>query len=343
MAQPPFRRMIDAYAHFLPVSYYDRLLSVAPDKAGIKRWLNLPVLWDLDARIAMMGRWPGYQQIVTLSSPPIESIASPADAPELAALANDEMGEIHERRPDLFPGWVASLPMNSPADAVKEIDRAFTMPGCLGVQIFTNVAGRPLDQPEYRPIFAEMERRDRPIWMHPARPARFADYVAEEQSEYEIWWAFGWPYESSAAMARLVFSGIMLEHPRIKIITHHMGGMIPFFEGRIGLGWDQLGSRTPGDELSTLLASMPARPVDYFRRFYADTALSGSLSGTRCGLDFFGVDHVVFGTDCPFDPDGGPLFIDETIGVIEKLGLSEDDRERIYSGNVSRISGLVVG
>lgn len=334
------KRRLDAYSHILPQPYFELLEEVAPDKDAIKRWLNIPVLWDLEARVEMMESFPGYQQVLTLSSPPIESIAGPDDTPRLAALANDLMAEICEKHPEQFPAWVAALPMNNPAAAMEEVERAFTIPGCCGVQVFTNVAGRPLDDPEFWPLFAEMERRDRPIWLHPARPAGFADYRSEDRSRYEIWWTFGWPYETSAAMARLVFSGVMADHPGLKVITHHMGAMVPYFEGRVGYGWDQLGSRTAGSELSDLLASMPERPVEYFRRFYADTALSGSLSGTRCGLDFFGVDHVVFATDCPFDPDGGPMYIEKTIEVIEALDLSEVERSAVYHGNLEQIAGL---
>ena len=91
--------------------------------------------------------------------------------------------------------------------ASKEIDRAVTQLGARGFQIYTNVAGKPLDLPEFAPIFEEAARRDLTIWMHPARGADFTDYKTESKSKYEIWWTFGWPYETSVAMSRIVFSG----------------------------------------------------------------------------------------------------------------------------------------
>jgi len=106
--------------------------------------------------------------------------------------------------------------------------------------------------------------------------------------------------------------------PEIKIITHHLGAMIPYFEGRVGPLWDQLGTRTSDEDYSGILAAMKARgrrPIDYFRLFYNDTAVGGSASAIRCGLDFFGADRVLFATDCPFDPEGGPMFIRETIAA----------------------------
>ena len=169
--------------------------------------------------------------------------------------------------------------------------------GARGFQIFTNVAGQPLDAPEFAPLFEDAARRDILILMHPARGADFPDYKTEAKSKYEIWWTFGWPYETSAAMSRIVFSGMFDRFPHLKIVTHHMGGMIPYFEGRVGYGWDVLGSRTSDEDYVSLRQSMKKRPVDYFRNFYGDTALFGGQAATRCGLDFFGVDHAVFASE----------------------------------------------
>src|SRR4029453_5520026 len=154
------------------------------------------------------------------------------------------MAEIVTGPPDRFPVFVASLPMNNPDAAVREIDRAIDDLGATGVQIYTNAAGRPGDPRGYQPTCGRMAQRDLPIWMHPARPATFADYAGEKRSKYDMWWAFGWPYETSVAMGRLVFSGIFDRHPELKIITHHLGDTIPFCAGRVGGGLDQLGSRS---------------------------------------------------------------------------------------------------
>jgi hypothetical protein len=108
--------------------------------------------------------------------------------------------------------------------------------------------------------------------LHPYRGADVNDYATEERSKYEIWWTFGWPYETSAAMARLVFAGLFDRFPAMKIITHHMGAMAPYFEGRVGPGWDQLGVRTSDEDYSNVLRRLKKRPLDYFRMFYADTA-----------------------------------------------------------------------
>lgn len=145
--------------------------------------------------------------------------------------------------------------------------------------------------------------------------------------------------QTSAAMARLVFSGVFDRHPELKIITHHLGGIVPYLEGRVGYGWDQLGARTSQVDYSALLRSLKKRPVDYFRQFHADTAMFGARAATRCGLDFFGTDRVLFASDMPFDPTPG-LYMRETIRVIESLDLDPQQKDRIYFGNAERLLGL---
>ncbi len=242
----------------------------------------------------------------------------------------------------MFPAWVASLPLNNVEAALEETDRAAAL-GARGIQIFTNVAGRPLDDPEFYPIFEHATRRGLAIWMHPARDARVADYPGEAASKYEIWQVLGWPYETSVAMARMVFSGLFDRLPELRIVTHHLGAMIPYFEGRVGPLWDQLGSRTSDADYAPILDAMRAkgrRPIDYFRLFHNDTAVGGAASAIRCGLDFFGADRVLFGTDCPFDPEGGPMFIRDTIAALDGLALAGEDLAKIYFRNALAMLNL---
>jgi uncharacterized protein len=188
---------IDVFPHILPRPFYDRLLQVAPSSGlMVKRVQNIPVMIDLDRRFEVMDRHEGYMQVLTLSAPPLENVAGSDLSPELAKLANDEMAKLVERYPDRFPGFVASLPMNNPDAAMREIDRAIDQLGATGVQLFTNVNGEPLDKPEYLQLFERMAAIDLPIWMHPARTASFPDYVGEPRSKFDLWWAFGWPYET---------------------------------------------------------------------------------------------------------------------------------------------------
>ncbi len=331
---------LDVFNHIFPMAFFERMQEITVDKGPIKRWLNVPVLYDVDKRLKMMETFGEYQQILSLSAPTIEFLAVPEDSPALARLANDGMAALCRQHADRFPSFIASMPMNNPDEAVKEIDRAIGELGACGIQIFSNVNGRPIDQPEFFQIFERMTVHDLPIFLHPSRGPNFPDYLAEDKSEFEIWWTFGWTFETSAAMARIVFSGIFDKLPTVKIIAHHLGAMVPYVEGRVGYGQDQLGARTPGDELTSLRESLAKRPIDYFKMFYADTATFGSLGATRCGLDFYGTDRCLFASDCPFDPEGGPLYIRETIRCLDTVEVSDAERAALYEGNARKLLKL---
>ena len=224
-------------------------------------------------------------------------------ASALARIGNDAMAELCAKHPERFPTFVAAVSMTDVEGSVKEARRAVTELHAGGIQIFTNIAGKPLDDPSFEPIFKTMAELDRPIWLHPARTAAMTDYVSESKSRYEMWWCFGWPYETSVAMVRLVFSGLFDRYPKLKIITHHLGGMIPFYDGRIGPGLQVLGSRTLDEDYSKVLPSLKRPHLDYLHDFYGDTALfGGGIHAVRCGLEFFGSEHVVFATDTPLGP-----------------------------------------
>jgi predicted TIM-barrel fold metal-dependent hydrolase len=331
---------IDIFNHVFPKTFFDRyILSGAAGKEIGKRMANATLAFDLDYRFRILDEFEDVRQVITLGQPPIEVLAAADRTGAIAREANDGLAALVSDHPDRFIAFAASLPLNNTDASLAEMERAIDQLGAKGVMIYTNVAGKPLDAPELLPLFDEAARRRVPIWLHPARGASMRDYQAEETSAFEIWWALGWPYETSAAMARLVFSGIFDRHPDLTIITHHLGGIVPYLEGRVGYGWDQLGVRTSEVDYAALLRTLKKRPVDYFRQFHADTAMFGARAATRCGLEFFGAERVLFASDMPFDPTPG-LYMRETIRVIESLDLSPADKDRIYFGNAQRLLGL---
>lgn len=331
---------IDIFNHFFPQRFWDEYINLgASFKDMGKRVQNIPTIVDLDARFRVMDEFGDYCQIISLPTPPVEMLGGPDKSPTMARIANDGFAEVVAKYPKRFPAFVATVPMNNPDEAAREMDRAIDQLGAVGIQLYSNAAGKALDAPEFQPLFEMAATTDTPIWLHPERTADFSDYVTEDKSQYEIFWTFGWPYETSVAMARMVFSGFFDRWPNLKVITHHMGAMIPYFEGRVGYGWDQLGTRTSDKDYGALLRSLKKRPIDYFRQFYADTALFGARAGTKCGLEFFGVDKVVFASDAPFEPTPG-LYIRETIKVIESLDLTAEEKDRIYRRNAEQLLNL---
>jgi hypothetical protein len=176
-----------------------------------------------------------------------------------------------------------------------------------------------------------------------ARIGNEADYPTEKRSRYEIWWTFGWEYDLSAFMARIVFSGVPERYPDLKLLIHHGGSMVPHFAGRVGPGWDQLGARTPPEQQEDIEGyPLSRRPIEYFRQMYGDTAMFGAAHALRCCIDFYGTHHILFGSDSPFDPERGPGYIRATIANLEEIGLSEAEKEAIICGNVMRLTGLTV-
>jgi aminocarboxymuconate-semialdehyde decarboxylase len=326
---------VDIYTHIFPTAFFERMIKVAPRLENLgKRLMAVRKLHDLDARFAEMDDYGDYCQIISLPNPPIEDISNPQVGPELARIANDAMAELVAKHPDRFPGFVAALSMHNMQATMDELHRAVRDLGARGVQIYTNVCGRPLDDPEFMPVFDAMANYDLPIWLHPVRTPDTTDYASEEKGRFELWWAIGWPYDTSAAMIRLVFAGLFDRHPRIKIITHHLGGMIPYFEGRVDLGLQVLGQRTSGEDYSHVLGSLKRPHGEYFRMFYGDTAMFGGFIGTKCGLEYFGPGHVVFSTDHPLGP------VPETLDVMNRLNLGAEDGKAIMSGNAARLMNM---
>jgi len=327
--------IIDIYTHIFPNDYYDSMVKVAPRLENLgKRMQSVRKLHDLDERFREMDDYGDYRQVISLPNPPIEDITEPDQGIELSRIANDSMAELVRRHPDRFAGFVAALSMHNMEKTMDELHRAVGDLGARGVQIFTNVCGRPLDDPEYLPVFEAMHKYDLPIWMHPVRTPDTTDYASEDKSRYEMWWCFGWPYDTSVAMMRLVFAGLFDRFPGIKIITHHLGGMIPYFDGRADLGMQVLGARTSGEDYSGVLSSLKKPHGEYLRMFFGDTAMFGGFHGTKCGYEYFGADQVVFATDAPLGP------IPETLQVIDRLELERPALDQLTAGNAKRLMKL---
>jgi len=233
---------------------------------------------------------------------------------------------------------VAALPLNDMEAALKELDRAITDLRFRGIQLNTPINGKPLDSAEFLPLYEKMSQYNLPIWIHPVREADHADYRTEKRSKYMIFHIFGWPYETAAAMTRLVFSGILEKYPNLKIITHHCGSMIPYLEQRI------IGAYDHAEILrgAKYKQGLTKPPIDYFKIFYNDTAIYGSTAGLMCAYAFCGADHLVFATDFPYDSQFGERYIRQTIESVEQMNISDLEKKKIFEGNARRLLHLPI-
>lgn len=329
---------IDVFNHVFPVEFFDKAETLLP-KAAVQRWKAMPELYDMNARMRVIDRFDDYRQIVSMSQPPFDLICGPDQSPGLARVANDGLARICREHPDRMPWFIASLPMNNTVASLREIDRVIDDLGAVGFQIYTNVTGKALDGPEFRDIFAKITERGKAVWLHPTRPATHPDYQAEDRSLYEIFWGFGWAYETSVAMARIVCSGMFDEISDLRVIAHHWGAYAPHAEGRFTPLWERRNA-TMSDSGRSFADSLKKPMIDYFKMFYGDTAMFGARAASQAGFDFFGADHSFFATDCPYDLVGGADLIRSTIEVIENLRCTAADRTAIYEGNTRKLLGL---
>lgn len=332
--------IIDVFNHFMPQPYLERLAQLIPGHVATTAFPRLKTLVDVEARLRLLDAFDGLQQVLSLANPPLELVGGPALTPDLARLANDSLADVCRRHPERFPAFIAALPMNNMEATLAEIDRAVGELGARGVQVFTNVAGKPLSASEFRPLFRRMAAHDLPVWVHPMRGPDFPDYASEQQSEDEIWFSFGWPYETTACMTRLIYSSLYDELPTLKIISHHMGGMIPYFPIKINLGFKQIFFGTRERNPVAEARGLKRRPIDYFKMLYADTAIGGEAAPTRCGHAFFGTARCLFATDAPFDAEQGRGLIADTIRGVEALDLPRAERDQIFAGNARTLLKL---
>lgn len=333
---------IDAFCHIMPRPYYDRFfeLDSTTDLSNLrKRVSNIPALVDIDLRLKQMEEFgDDYRQIINIAAPPVEFFGSAQTSRELSRIGNEAMAELVQARPHRFAGFTACVPMDDPAAAVAELDYAMDELGALGAQIYTHVGGEAMDAERFEPFYARAAERNALVQVHPCRSSAWPDYPTEARSRYEIWWAFGWEYDLSAFMARLVFSGVLERNPNLKLLIHHGGSMVPHFSGRVGPGWDQLGARTPEEQAADVTGyPLTKRPIEYFKMMYADTAMFGAAHALRCSIDFYGADRVLFSSDSPYDPERGPGYIRATIKNLNEIGLSDAEKDAIFSGNVRRL------
>ena len=329
---------IDIFPHILPLKYKEAFQRVNRSEIFSKMHNIIPTLYDLDYRFRIMDEYDDLRQVLTLSLPPVETSADPKQAADLSRIANDEMAELVVKYPDRFVSAVACLPMNDMNAALNEVDRAIKDLHFKGVQLFTPVNDKPLDSAEFLPLYEKMCQYDLPIWIHPQREADYSDYRSEKMSRYALHSMLGWVYETSSAMVRLVLSGVLEKYPNLKFITHHGGAMIPFLNRRVASFIDFSATRLKNGIVDKI--SRP--PMDYFKLFYADTAIYGNTAGLMCSYDFFGAGHLLFGTDMPYDSQFGLTFTGETITSIEQMAISDTEKKMIFEENARRLLRLAV-
>lgn len=331
-------RYIDLFNHYLPPEFYDRIISLGGNAHMMNRARKMPAMSDLNYRLRLMDTFEGYQQVPCIVSPNVEQLVPPEHTTELARSANEIFYDLCQKYPDKFPTFVAVLPLDDMDKAAREAEYAVTQLGAAGAQVFTNRSGEPIDNEEFYKVYDKLNELDAVVWVHPARTAKESYYRKEEQERYELWWTMMWPIETTMAASRLVYSGLFQRCPNLRVVLHHAGGMLPMTEGRLENGLKLYGSRT-APELQHLVNSpvKGLKQINEFRKFYADCATFGSKAAIECAINFFGIDHMVFASDMPFDPEDGFGYVRRTLADISALDISEEKKDDLRYKNALRI------
>jgi predicted TIM-barrel fold metal-dependent hydrolase len=328
-------RRIDAHTHFSSLKVLEALEKEEGKPFVLGRmYRSKPALTEPAARLAILDR-NEIDMHVLVPVPWLEAFPRVARdrtlAPRFARMMNDEIAGVISAHPNRFRG-VALLASVDPDAMVAELHRAVKELGFVGAYVPVGPTAKRMDHPDFEPLYQAIVELDAMLWLHPSRPP-LPDYVDETTSKYQLWQQIGWPYDTTAAMYRIVFSGVFERYPGIRIITHHHGGIVPYYAGGMIGSW--AGSKEEGVELSDKIS----RPyIDHFKKFYCDTACKDFVPKVlELALDFFGPERMLFGSDTPFGAGDGQSFTSGALRSIEAMQIAPDVRQVILSGNAQRI------
>jgi len=321
---------IDIHTHYYPERYFETIrrtpseFSFGTDPTGrtIIRYRGArffgitPPMTDPGLRLEAMDRVGIDVEVVSLSTPNV-FFADADRQPEVARMVNDAYADLIAGHPRRFKGF-ASIPMDAPDAALKELHRAIDELKLQGVILLSNIRGRALTDPLYRPFFEEANRMRLCIFLHPMLPVQ-----SEPFGEYVLGPLVGFPFDTTLAVARMCFDGMLRDLPGIRWIIGHLGGAIPYLMERLDNGFrDFAECRAKIDEL----------PSVYLKRLHYDT-VTFSPHALRLARDLLGADHMAMGSDYPHLLGS----IDRAVSSIEGMDFTDGEKQQIFSGTALSI------
>ncbi|HCC78278.1 MAG: hypothetical protein A2X25_01060 [Chloroflexi bacterium GWB2_49_20] len=259
--------------------------------------------------------------LAVLSTPPYAFYyeLSASEAERASKIQNDGLARAIQEHPKHL-GGLGTLPMQDVPMAVKELKRVMTELNLSGVELGSNVNGEDLGSEKYRPFWEAAESLGAVIFIH---PAFFQQLGSDRMNSYYLKNLLGNPIETTIFAAHMIFSGMMEDYPDLKIVLAHAGGVLPYLRGRLEHGYEVR------NEPKKVISKPPSA---YLGMFYYDI-ITHYIPTLRYLIDLVGADHVMLGTDYPFD-----MGYDDPVRVVEQVpSLSPDDRELIMGGNAMRL------
>lgn len=304
--------LIDVHQHMMPPIYIDRLATIGVKGSGEAPWPDCNVAKALD----LMDR-VGIATIFTSISSPGLYFGDVAFTRQLARECNDWMAELVRDKPDRF-GAFASLPLPDVEASLRELEYALDTLRLDGVNLVTHVAHRYMGHPEEWELYAELDRRRAVVFVHPVRPKLDGmPPFAYSTGLTEL------VFDTTRAMANLMFSGALAKFPNIRFIMPHAGGVTPYLLFRLS---GQNNSPRMRDKIPDGVAA-------YLRRMYYDVAQSAAPLSLRALSDIAEPDRILFGTDYPFALTGERVVHDTIAGVRAYQGYDAALRAKVEHGN----------
>ena len=323
-------RKFDLHTHFYPPVYFDKIRELPSEFSfgqspsgqtiityrGARFFGVTPAMTDVGKRLEDMDRVGIDVEVVSLSTPNV-FFADASHQPEIARMVNDAYAALVAQHPARFKGF-ASIPMDDADAALTELHRAIDELKMNGVILLSNIGGKPLTSPEYRPFFEEANRMKLCILLHPMLPANTDPF-----REYVLGPIVGFMFDTTLAVARMCYDGMFKDFPDIRWIVGHLGGAVPYLMERMDNGWrDFIECRTKIDEL----------PSVYLKRLFYDTVNFNSHM-LMMARNLMGADHMVMGSDYPHLLGS----IDRAVSSIENLDVAEEEKQRIFEGTALSI------
>ena len=312
---------IDVHAHYWTEDYVDLLVDLGRADAGAVRGIGAGDGAELDARLRLMDR-AGVQMQVLSACPQLPYGGDGQKAARTARFVNDQYAGLVQRRRDRLSAF-AALPMPHLDESLGEMGRALDELHLAGVAMNTTVLGRALVEPEYEPIFAELNRRSAVLYLHPAGNSACSPLIAN----YHLTWMAGAPVEDTISVMHLITHGIPTRYPDITIINSHLGGALPMLLQRAD---DQYRWEAP---------DTPELPSVAARRMWYDTVGHGHVPALRCAIDSLGADRLLLGTDFPYE--NGDTFV-RAVDYIHDPQIDTGAARAILDQNASVLLGIGV-
>jgi len=313
--------IIDIFNHHISESV-GKMMEKAKYYGEGKEFPYPPQNADPEVRLALMDRYRVDIQAISQTTPVLLG-QSAEDAAEICRLSNSDNYSLCKAFPDRFVN-ICMFSLLDMKSAMDEFERCINELDCRGVTISTNQNGKGLDSPEYFPFYEKVVEHDLPILLHGTHWE--CSPLMDMDNSWRFLHVFGWDYDSTQAVWRLIFGGVLDKFPSLKIVTHHLGNYIPFFVRRIEINFNWI-----------LQDKLPRHISEYWGNIYGDTAVDGTPGAFPCGYAFFGAERMMYGSDYPFGAESGEDFIRENLAGVKAMAIPEPEKKKILGGNARKM------